>query len=128
MKQITFKHFLPGIAWFFFVLILLLIPGSEFPETDNWLKKIYFDKWVHAGLFGILSFLFMYPFRLRKNPGSIMIIVVILTSLWGLATEFLQESLVKGRSFELMDWAADTAGSIIAAIIFNMRWRKTQRI
>ncbi|RYG25540.1 MAG: VanZ family protein [Chitinophagaceae bacterium] len=128
MKRANFRKYLPGIARFFFVMILLAIPGSEFPKTDDWLKTIRFDKWVHAGLFGMLAFLFMNPMLKfsppLKNTGKIVALIIILTSAWGLTTEFLQEALVKGRSFDLWDWAADTGGALLAGVYFNKKRRK----
>src|SRR6478672_5501393 len=59
--QLTGKKFIPGIAWFFILLVLLCLPGDDLPDSDWWLDKIYFDKWVHTGLFGLLAALFMAP-------------------------------------------------------------------
>ena len=63
---IPFKKFIPGIAWFFVVLFLICLPKTDMPELDNWLaillKKIEFDKWVHAFMFGLMAFLFISPF------------------------------------------------------------------
>ena len=42
------------------------MPKSEIDEISYWgtlLEKIYFDKWAHAGLFGILAGLFMLPYK-----------------------------------------------------------------
>ena len=61
LKMISIKKFIPGIAWFFLVLILICLPGDDLPKTDDWMSAIYFDKWVHIGLFSILAFLFMMP-------------------------------------------------------------------
>ena len=127
MNPLRIKQYLPGIAWFFLLAVLLAIPGSEFPETDNWFKKLQPDKWIHAGLFGVLAWLFMKPFLKtpgQKNMRVYVLLIMILTSLWGLATEFLQESVVKGRSFDYWDWVADSAGAVIAWLFFNRQLRK----
>jgi hypothetical protein len=55
------KKFIPGIAWFFVILVLICLPGSKIPTVETWLNDIYFDKWVHTGLFAVLVFLFIYP-------------------------------------------------------------------
>lgn len=127
--KLKLTHFLPGIAWFFIVMGLLLIPGSDLPKTDNWLKKIYFDKWIHAALFGMLAHLFMQPVHksnLAKSlKWNLVCVIGIVTSIWGLCTEFIQESFVKGRAFEWLDWAADTTGAIIA---FGIRYFYLQKI
>ncbi|RYF80794.1 MAG: VanZ family protein [Chitinophagaceae bacterium] len=59
-----------------------------------------------------------------KNAGKTVALIVILTSAWGLATEFLQDAVVKGRSFDLWDWAADSAGALLAGFYFNRKVRK----
>src|SRR5690242_15845742 len=56
-KKIRLKKALPSFIYAIFLLllctILLTLPGSAFPK-ENWLDKIWFDKWVHIGMFGML--------------------------------------------------------------------------
>ena len=59
--KISFKKFIPGIAWFFIVLVLICLPGKEIPKV-GWLININFDKAVHVGVFGLLTILFCRPF------------------------------------------------------------------
>ena len=119
------KKFIPGIAWFFLVLILLCLPGNEFPKNIEWLEKIYFDKWVHAGLFGILAFLLMYPYAkseidLQSKLNTILKIALAV-SVWGLTTEFIQKYFVPFRNFDLWDWAADSVGALAALVFWRIR-------
>ncbi len=120
MKSIGFIKFIPGIAWFFVVLVLLCLPGNDIPSV-NWLNKIYFDKWVHTGIFCLLALLFMLPFAFSsmdtKEKFQYFLRIAIAVSVWGLTTEFIQKYLVTSRSFDLLDWAADSAGAL-AALIF----------
>ncbi|MEO6550591.1 MAG: VanZ family protein [Ferruginibacter sp.] len=120
MKPISFSKFIPGIAWFFVVLTLLCLPGQDIP-SNNLLSKIYFDKWVHTGIFGLLALLFMLPLALsamdKKLKWQYFIRIAIATSLWGLTTEFIQKYWIPGRSFDLFDWAADSLGAFTAFII-----------
>jgi VanZ family protein len=126
--MISQKKFIPGIAWFFLVLILLVVPGSQFPKTDDWLDKIFFDKWVHTGLFAILAFLFMYPIVKsdieRRIKINIIIKIAIATIVWGLATEFIQKYFATRRSFDLLDWASDSIGAIIALYFCHTKYLK----
>lgn len=112
------KKFIPGIAWFFFVLVLLCLPGSDIPSVDDWMNKIFFDKWVHTGLFSIMAFLFMFPFIKSSLPAKekwhYLIKIAIATSIWGITSEVLQKYFIPGRSFDLFDWAADSLGALIA--------------
>ncbi len=111
------QKFIPAIVWFFMLFILLMLPGSDLPKTNEWLDKIFFDKWIHAGLFGLLALLLLAPVMssvqsFRKIWVS-SILIVIAVSLWGLTTEFLQHAMVEGRSFDLYDWIADTVGAVV---------------
>jgi len=47
--------FLFPLLWLIISTLLLTIPGSSFPK-ENWLEKIWFDKWVHIGMFAIMVF------------------------------------------------------------------------
>ena len=104
MQKILIKKFLPGIAWFFIVLVITCLPGRDIPKV-GWLDKIYFDKWVHAGLFAGLTFLFCWPFYKSdfstQKRISYFIRIAIAASIWGLAIEFIQRFYVAGRSFDL---------------------------
>ncbi len=120
------KKFIPGIAWFFLVLLLICLPGDDIPTVDDWLSQIYFDKWVHTGLFAILAFLFMWPYLKAaltvKKKWQYVLKIAIATCLWGLATEFIQKFFVPGRHFDLLDWAADTLGALLALIFVKIRF------
>ena len=128
MKKISFKKFLPGIAWFFIILIVCCLPGRDIPQI-GWLDTIHFDKLVHIGLFAVLVFLFGFPFFGYKVAGSKRIIymlwIMILASLFGLAIEFIQKYFVIGRTFDLLDWAADSLGALGAFFYCRFRIEKS---
>jgi hypothetical protein len=120
--------FLPGIAWFLFVLILICLPGKSIPEAD-WLDFIDFDKLVHAGLFGGIVFLFCRPFRkallARDERIRLFIRITLATCIWGITTELIQKYFILGRQFDLLDWAADSLGAIIAFFVSKRLFAKT---
>ena len=117
-KEIKYKSLLPGITWFFIVDVLTLMPGKDVPEVDFLNGIPQFDKLVHAGLFSGLVFLFCLP--LIKYPISHrqkiyhFIRIALATITWGITVEFLQKYYIPGRDFDLLDWAADTVGVVIA--------------
>ena len=124
-KRSSVKRFIPGIAWFFLVLFLICLPGSDIPTVETWLNYIYFDKLVHIGLFSVLTFLFIYPVTrldltnpVKKNTA---IKIAIAAWVWALATEFIQKYFIPDRSFDMYDWAADSLGILIA---FTWCWKK----
>ena len=64
MNKLSIKNFIPGIAWFFVILILICLPGEDIPSPSgwwNWINLIHFDKLVHMGIFAVLTVLFILP-------------------------------------------------------------------
>jgi len=122
---ISFKKFLPGIAWFFIIVYLTCTPASKLPQI-GWLASIpQFDKMVHVGLFAVLTFLFCWPLSKssidRNQRLQYFIKIAVAASIWGLTIEFIQKFWIPSRSFDLWDWAADSAGALIA--FFYCRWK-----
>jgi VanZ family protein len=120
------KKFIPGIAWFFLVLVLICLPGEDIPSVNDWLSRIYFDKWVHTGLFAVLTFLFMFPYLRsalsKQQKWQYCLKIMMAACIWGLATEFIQKFFITGRSFDLFDWSADCLGALIAGLFAKMRF------
>jgi hypothetical protein len=119
LKKLRFIFFVPGIFWFLLVLVLICLPKSDLPPLEGWgalLEKIHFDKWVHAGIFGIMAMLFYFPFGKTNidtaQKNKIFILISLLAIGWGFVTECIQ-IYVPGRSFDLADWAADSFGICI---------------
>ena len=118
MNNIPSRKFVPAIIWFLIVMVLLFTPGSDLPKVDNWFNIPFFDKYVHVGIFAVLAFLFMYPFIKSdispKSKRQYFIRIALAASVWGLTSEFIQLFFVEGRSFDLLDWAADSVGAALA--------------
>lgn len=115
------KKYIPGIAWFFLVLTLICLPGDDLPKAESWMNAIYFDKWVHTGLFSMLAFLFMLPTAKSVLPvkakWQTIIKIAVCVSLWGITTEVIQKFFIPGRSFDLTDWAADSFGAVVGVFV-----------
>ena len=80
----------------------------------GFLDAIYFDKWVHAGLFGMLTILFSWPFRkLYPAQHSLFISIAVLSLLYGIAMEYVQKYLTTDRDFDYADMIADGVGCVI---------------
>ncbi len=118
----TFRKVLliPGIAWFLIVLVLVCLPGKDVPDPE-WITMPDFDKLVHAGLFGGIVFWFCMPFRNapveRARKINVFIKIMLATVIWGITTEFIQKFFIEGRQFDLLDWAADSLGAVIAYFV-----------
>ncbi len=116
--------FLPAIIWFFISLWLLTLPGSDIPKID-WMDQLQVDKLVHIGLFGILCFLFMFPFKKSgieyKNRLPWFLLVTVSAIFYGIIIEFVQRDFIPNRSFDIWDIAADSAGSLAAFFWCNKK-------
>jgi VanZ family protein len=111
-KQIPY---LPAIGWFFLLLYFICMPPSSIPPVDSWINQFYPDKWVHAILFGVLAFLFIYPLKkansTQKQKRNTALRLLLASIIWGLTTEFIQKYFIPGRFFDWYDWLADSFGA-----------------
>jgi hypothetical protein len=126
LKKIK-PSFLPAIFWFIISTILLTLPGSSLPKND-WLGKIWADKWVHIALFAIMAFLWCWA-MLRKYSTNerlkiIFIQIGIAVLAYGIAMEFVQKYFIPNRSFDVGDIIADAAGCIGGVVYSISRYIK----
>ncbi|WP_341841845.1 VanZ family protein [Chitinophaga caseinilytica] len=114
------RYYLPAMGWIILILFLCTLPGKAIP-TSGFLEMLHFDKVVHFFLFGGMVLLLAYGYyRHHGRIGAGMLtLIVTCVSAYGLAIEFIQKYLVANRSFDLWDFAADTAGAIAGALIFR---------
>lgn len=78
------------------------------------------DKLAHFLVFGLLATAILRTPRLKGLALRSLISAALLASAYGAFDEFRQ-SLTPGRSVELADWIADTAGAIVAVTVYA-RW------
>lgn len=134
VKPLTIKSFLPGIAWFFIILVLICMPGEDIPTPSGWLawlNLIRIDKIVHMGIFGLLALLFIFPIAKSTLSPQLkwhyIVRICLATCIWGLTTELIQKYFIPSRNFDLVDWAADSIGAIIALIFSRKFFAKRLR-
>lgn len=110
------RFLLPGILWIILCTFLFTLPGSSFPKED-WLDKIWFDKWVHIGLIGLLVISWCWGFQKKlankQKLTGLFRWILLLAIAYGVGMEFVQKHLVANRSFDGGDIIADSAGAII---------------
>ena len=118
LKKINYLAF--AIAWLLILTILLCLPGTVLPQ-ESWLDKIYFDKWVHIGLFGGLVFLWCGAFGKRKNffksVQQNFVWIALGGCVYGIAMEYVQKYWIPNRTFDVFDILADTIGSIAGLVV-----------
>jgi hypothetical protein len=103
------SKFLLAIGAFIFFSFLFCLPGSAIPRED-WLDKIWADKWVHIGIFTSLIFLWSNALEINFTKGFCILVFVAI--LYGLGVEVVQDQFILNRSFDLGDLAADFIGCL----------------
>jgi VanZ family protein len=109
-----------AIAWFIISTVLLTLPGSKFPKED-WLSRIWFDKWVHIFLFGILTWTWCLVVPARRK---VFLTVGLSCLCYGIVMEFIQGYWIPNRSFDWGDIIADAVGCFIAVAYCTGRYIK----
>ena len=120
LGDIGLKKFAPAIAWFVVVFILVTLPGDSLPTPHDWMAIPSLDKLVHTFMFALLTFLFLLPVAqsamYRQQKRHYFIRIGLSCCIWGLTTEYIQLFYIPTRSFEWMDWAADSLGVSLALL------------
>jgi VanZ family protein len=124
------KKMWPALFWALFILALCGLPGSAIPELTflDWLKP---DKIVHLVLFGVLSFLLIkglagYDLNSAwtSYPKTFSLIV---SSLYGVLIELLQEYVFIDRHGDVYDSIADAVGAALGLWFYNNRLRRLRK-
>jgi VanZ family protein len=103
----------------------MVIPGNMFPrEETTFIPNL--DKLVHAILFGSFVFLWSYYYTIKKNAILInrYTALLVIASLYGIATEFIQKYFIPNRDFSIYDIAADIAGAVIGYVIVRIKFSR----
>lgn len=111
-----FGYWFPVIA-----LALVIFIQSAYPASASLDRLPFGDKVLHAGVFGLMAFLFTRALnshaRWRKRPGPLWVFAVAATVLYGLSDEWHQ-SFVNVRTADVLDLLADGVGAVLGAGIY----------
>ena len=113
-----------GVFWFILMTVLFCLPGSALPKA-HWLDKIYFDKWVHIGLFAVAIFFWRFSFPVFSSSSNWLLLLLAFG--YGLSIEFIQKYWIPGRSFDLWDVAADMTGAVGGLLIWLRVYMKKNK-
>jgi VanZ family protein len=109
-----------AVLYLIFISVLFCLPGSVLPKED-WLSKIYFDKWVHTGFFVMLLLLWLWALMPAKKEVVWFLLAAVV---YGITVEIVQYYFIPNRSFDLTDWAADVTGSLIGLWLWSRYIKK----
>lgn len=122
------RRFWPAVAWAILILILTGVPGSYFPEVQTFWDWLAPDKVVHLGIFGVQAYLIMWGFKpqyfSKKQRYLFIGGATVITILYGMLTEVLQNYVFFGRDGNWFDFLADALGAffgLLAYYLLNIR-------
>jgi len=128
MTNIKFRFLIPAFIWFLIIIWLISLPASSIPKTP-FLNIPLIDKLAHAFLFGVFVVLLNYGFYKQVHQlfkDHFYTFSFVFAVIMAISTEWIQESLARGRSAEVSDIAADVAGSILGMAFFWF-WKRFYR-
>lgn len=111
------------IIWAGIILLLILMPGQQFPELGNLFS---FDKLAHTGVFAILVLLMIIGFtkqqkfsKLREKPIKYSLLI----SLFYASILELSQSLIPDRYANFYDMAFNILGVLVGYIFFLLIYK-----
>lgn len=118
------RNYWLAYGWAILILILCLIPGKDLPQW-SWADLLSLDKPAHAVLFGLLA-MFIYLGFLRQhglNQGRSrgVALALIISTLFGVATEVMQGTLLTDRVADPLDQLANMVGIGLAWYVIAKR-------
>jgi VanZ family protein len=117
------SSFVFAAGWLLLITVLLCIPGTKLPKV-RWDDKIWLDKWIHLALFFVLVFLWCKAYTTKTKKT--FIVITILSIIYGIAMELVQQYFIPFRSFDYGDMIADSVGSIAGYFIYAKRFLNNQ--
>ncbi len=115
---------MPAVLWAIFIYVVCMSDPSALPE-HNLIKIPHLDKFVHAFIFGVLTFLIIRGIR-RKTELNILskktIFILLLVCIgYGAIIELVQHCFTTNRHGDFFDLLSDFFGALIGLYI-SVNW------
>ncbi len=109
-KSSFWSSFYPSLIWFLIILVVSVLPSSNFKEIE------VSDKLLHFVFYAIFSFfLFLLSYKVTLGLDTLnkkWTFVITIGTIVGLGIEFIQYTLIPSRSGEWIDLLANSFGLI----------------
>jgi VanZ family protein len=81
------------------------------------------DKIFHSLSYVVLTFLWYYTlyYNLKFNKGKSLIYAVVISIIFGIVIEVLQETVTTYRSSDIIDVFANSIGAILASVVIAIK-------
>ncbi len=116
-----------NIIWAVLVAVVTLLPNSQMPDIrfDLW-ALLTFDKLAHSLVFFVLSFLCIIGFTKQSRYAYLRFYApkfsLLICMAYGLVLELIQP-IVSDRTFELLDVAANSIGTLLGILFFYIIYK-----
>jgi VanZ family protein len=120
-QSLPWSRFLIPVCWMGAIYL-----ASEQPRLPGPSGVPGFDKLAHFGAYGLMATLWVRALAVSLRPRTAACLAWLVASAFGVTDEFHQ-SFVPGRSAELADWVADSAGAAVAVVVY-VGWPAYQRL
>lgn len=120
MRQKPYSY---ALLWLIAVTLLSVMPGNAVPKFD----LASSDKFGHTMAYALLTWLIFRGFRIDNGRSANWkegMVIVCLSSGYGILMEFVQATFFPSRFFEVDDMLANTFGALIAAVVV---WQKSKK-
>ncbi|OFX48079.1 MAG: hypothetical protein A2046_05880 [Bacteroidetes bacterium GWA2_30_7] len=112
-----------SIIWAIIILVLSGLSGDTVAQI-SFLNIPHFDKIVHAGIYFILCSIIIYEseFFKSKYTAKALSLIALISIMYGIIMELMQEYVFIKRSNDLFDIIANSTGaafSIFAFVIYK---------
>lgn len=109
----------PPLIWSLVILSLTSIPNLQVSVPKG------SDKWAHFVVYAVLGVLVARAAEVIPRRVALLAAVVLGVSLFGAIDEWHQ-GFIPGRSPDVRDWMADSAGGLVGATGLTFRARRRQ--
>lgn len=130
---LLFKSFWLSILWGVIITLSSLLSADNVGKISVF-KFQHADKFAHFGLYFIFSYFIMIGFKniyisdIIKFKKQAITYAILISIIFGGIMEFLQITLNTNRTGELLDFIANTAGSVIAVFSFNLLHKLSKKV
>lgn len=117
---LTIYQFSGTLSWLWFLIIFILCatPGQYIPSA-NWMELLSVDKFIHAGIFFILTALFLLTAIKQQQSAGMLIVWICLSIFYGAGLEWMQANIFSNRSADWQDVIANSFGSLMALLVLK---------
>ncbi|WP_425475183.1 VanZ family protein [Pontibacter coccineus] len=104
------------------IMVLTLLPSSSMPSLSIW-EIFSFDSFAHAFMFAVLTYLMVVGLKKQYTYMRVQLFAIrtsfFVSSLFGIAIEFLQHYFIAGRQGDIVDVLSNTIGCILGILLFK---------